>query len=240
LDLRKNPGGLLDQAIEMSDQFLDKGIIVSTMDRNKKEKQTVLAKAENTLPKFPLVVLVDEYSASASEILSGALQDNKRALIMGQRTFGKGSVQSVVKLGDGSGLKLTVARYYTPSGKSIQAEGISPDVVVDNLNPEVIEKAITKTQIRREGDIKGHLEADTAGFDDDSASEDSASNSQNKSKKKNAEAPGRKNDHFMPLWWGNQPDETTDLAGKSKLLKEDFQALQAYNYLRAWKVMSTF
>jgi len=232
LDLRKNPGGLLDQAIEMSDSFLDKGIIVSTMDRNKKEKLTVSAKAEDTLPKFPLVVLVDEYSASASEILAGALQDNKRALIMGQRSFGKGSVQSVVKLGDGSGLKLTVARYYTPSGKSIQAEGISPDVVVENLNAEVLEKAINKTQVRRERDIKGHLEADTDGFD---SSDDSIATKKSSEK----DSGGKNSGGFMQLWWSDDAEEGSKTA-KAKLLREDFQALQAYNYLRAWKVMSNF
>jgi carboxyl-terminal processing protease len=232
LDLRKNPGGLLDQAIEMSDAFLDKGIIVSTMDRNKKEKQIVYAKSEETMPRFPLVVLVDEYSASASEILAGALQDNKRALIMGQRSFGKGSVQSVVRLGDGSGLKLTVARYYTPSGRSIQAEGISPDVVVDNLSADLIEKAIQKQQIRREKDISGHLEADTELFVDESSS------TADQDKPKVADKPSKEG--FMQLWWGGDGKKDEVESPKSKLLREDFQALQAYNYLRAWKVMKNF
>ncbi|MCB0350255.1 MAG: S41 family peptidase [Bdellovibrionales bacterium] len=232
LDLRRNPGGLLDQAVAMSDFFLDKGIIVSTMDRNKKEKQTMYAKSENTLEKFPLVVLMDEYSASASEILAGALQDNKRALIMGQRSFGKGSVQSVVKLGDGSGLKLTVARYYTPSGRSIQAEGIAPDVVVDNLNTDVIEKALKNDQIRREKDISGHLEAESTEMDDSDA-DSVASKQQNKSNTKSG---------FMQMWWGGNGsgNEQEKSSPKVKLLKEDFQVLQAYNYLRAWKVMKGF
>src|SRR5690606_19537410 len=120
LDLRRNPGGLLDQAVKVSDLFLNEGTIVSTIGRNQKEKEVLYAKKAGTYADSPIVILIDEYSASASEILAGALQDNKRALVMGQRSFGKGSVQSVVKLGDGSGLKLTVARYYTPSGKSIQ------------------------------------------------------------------------------------------------------------------------
>ncbi len=233
LDLRRNPGGLLDQAVEMSDFFLDKGIIVSTMDRNKKEKQTMYAKSESTLDKFPMVVLMDEYSASASEILAGALQDNKRALIMGQRSFGKGSVQSVVKLGDGSGLKLTVARYYTPSGRSIQAEGIAPDVVVDNLNTDVIEKALQNDEIRREKDITGHLEAETTEFEDD----DTAKNDAAKAKDKKNTSSG-----FMQMWWGGESSVSTadKQTPKVKLLKEDFQVLQAYNYLRAWKVMKSF
>lgn len=229
LDLRKNPGGLLDEAVEMSDLFLDKGVIVSTMDRNKKEKQIIYAKEEGTYAKFPLVVLIDEYSASASEILAGALQDNRRALIMGQKSFGKGSVQSVVKLGDGSGLKLTVARYYTPSGRSIQADGILPDVIVDNLNAEVIEKALLKTQIQREQDITGHLEADEEGFSDnqDSVTKVKAD------KVKNANS-------FMQLWWGAGDKNSAELSRKYKLLKDDFQLLQAFNYLRAWKVMKNF
>ena len=225
LDLRRNPGGLLDQAVEFSDLFLEKGVIVSTMDRNKKEKQTLYARSEQTLENFPLVVLIDEYSASASEILAAALQDNKRALVMGQRSFGKGSVQNVVRLGDGSGLKLTVARYYTPSGRSIQAEGVSPDVVVDNLNAEVIEKAATKSQVRREKDIKGHLETDTSGFEDEASVAD---------KNKNTKSG------FAQMWWGGSEEKESKLSPKAKLLKEDFQVLQAYNYLKAWKVMKNF
>lgn len=229
LDLRKNPGGLLDQAIEMSDLFLNQGTIVTTMDRDKKEKMTVTAKPEDTLPKFPLVVLIDEYSASASEILAAALQDHKRALIMGQRSFGKGSVQNVVRLGDGSGLKLTVARYYTPSGRSIQAEGVIPDVYVDNLSAETIEKAISKQQINREGDIKGHLVSDSEGFEDQETVTTSGAK------------PAQNPNGYMQLWWNNEAtDGKEKLTAKNKLLKEDFQALQAYNYLRAWKVMKNF
>jgi carboxyl-terminal processing protease len=241
LDLRRNPGGLLDQAIEISNMFIDKGVIVSTMDRNKKEKQVVYAKAENTFPSFPLIVLIDEYSASASEIVSGALQDHKRAVIMGQRSFGKGSVQSVVKLGDGSGLKLTVARYYTPSGRSIQAAGIMPDVVVDNMNPDVIEKALIKTKAHRERDMKGHLDNDNEGYDD----EDDVAEAPNKDKKdaKKLEHPvPAATPNFMQLWWNEDDGKKADAAStpKLKLLKDDFQLLQAYNYLRAWKIMKNF
>lgn len=157
LDLRKNPGGLLDQAIQISDLFLESGVIVSTMGRNKKEKEVVHAKKAGTLSNFPIIVLIDEYSASASEILAGALRDNKRALIMGRRSFGKGSVQSVIKLGDGSALKLTVGRYYTPSGRSIQAEGIQPDIELASVSPEVLEQMNAKQSARREQDIQGHL-----------------------------------------------------------------------------------
>lgn len=160
LDLRRNPGGLLDQAVKVSDMFLNGGVIVSTMGRNKKEKEVIYAKQEGTMAQFPLIVLINGSSASASEIVAGALQDNKRAVIMGERSFGKGSVQSVVKLGDGSGLKLTVAKYYTPSGISIQAEGIKPDVVLENVDTEAYKKSIINTRTIREKDIQGHLRGD--------------------------------------------------------------------------------
>lgn len=219
IDLRKNPGGLLDQAVKMSDMFLEKGKIVSTMDRSKKDPEIISATKEGTLSKFPLIVLIDEFSASASEIVAGALQDNKRALIMGQRSFGKGSVQSVVKLGDGSGLKLTVARYYTPSGRAIQAEGIAPDVLVDNLDQSVLESAKVKLDIRREKDIKGHLIGDE---------EKKEKNQSNKS-------------DMLGFWWTGEEDANPKKkTAKSILLDKDFQARQAYNYLRAWSVMDTF
>lgn len=157
IDLRNNPGGLLEQAVKMSDLFLTEGIIVSTMGRNEKEIEIIYAKKEGTLTGFPIMVIMNEYSASASEIFAGALQDNKRALILGQKSFGKGSVQSVVKLGDGSGLKLTVARYYTPNGTEIQGEGVKPDIVVDDVDPEAYQKALIRKPIKRESDIFGHL-----------------------------------------------------------------------------------
>ncbi|HPW45307.1 MAG TPA: S41 family peptidase [bacterium] len=134
LDLRKNPGGLLDQAVAVSDLFLSEGTIVSTETRGKEIDRSI-AREDGTFPNYPVVVLIDRGSASASEIVAGALQDNKRAVIMGTRSFGKGSVQTVIDLDDGSGLKLTIARYLTPSGKSIQDEGIIPDVIVEQKPP---------------------------------------------------------------------------------------------------------
>jgi carboxyl-terminal processing protease len=223
LDLRRNPGGLLDQAVQISDLFLHKGVIVSTVGRDKKVPEVVQAKNEGTQPPYPIVVLIDEFSASASEILAGALQDNKRALIMGQRSFGKGSVQSVVKLGDGSGLKLTVARYYTPSGRSIQADGIKPDVVVENLNQEVIEKALIKTEIRRERDMKGHLIGENE-----------------EDEEKETSAPKNEETSLFPFFFASETKGKKEDSAKAKLLKSDFQALQAFNYLRAWDVMKTF
>jgi carboxyl-terminal processing protease len=224
LDLRRNPGGLLDQAVQISDMFLEEGAIVSTIGRNKKDKEVLYAKRAGTLPNFPLIVLIDEYSASASEILAGALKDNKRALIMGQRSFGKGSVQSVVKLGDGSGLKLTVARYYTPSGRSIQAEGVVPDIVVEDLNPELLEQATEKKRIRREADIQGHL----LGEEEEEAKE-------KKEKSTTTANP-------LAFWWDSteKPDSKKQPTPGEKLLREDFQVAQAYNYLKAWKAMNQF
>lgn len=157
IDLRNNPGGLLDQAVKMANEFLDGGIIVSTMGRNEKDKEVIYAKKDKKSDDYPIILVLNEYSASASEILAGALQDNGRALVLGQRSFGKGSVQSVVKLGDGSGLKLTVARYYTPKGTEIQSVGIKPDIVVDDIDPEAYEKALVKKNIKREADMSKHL-----------------------------------------------------------------------------------
>ena len=214
IDLRRNPGGLLDQAVEVSDMFLEEGVIVSTVGRNQKEKEVIYAKHNKEKNEYPLVVLINEYSASASEIVAGALQDNKRALIMGKRSFGKGSVQSVVKLGDGSGLKLTVARYYTPSGRSIQAEGVTPDVQVDPINTKVLEKSIMKSRIKREADIKGHLLGEK----------------EQKLKKNDSDQP-------FQLWWVEGNDDKKKLTLGEKLLKDDFQVLQAYNYLKAWRIM---
>lgn len=218
IDLRRNPGGLLDQAVQISDMFLEKGTIVSTIGRNKKEKEVLYAKKPGTFDNFPIVIIIDEYSASASEILAGALQDNKRALIMGQRSFGKGSVQSVVKLGDGSGLKLTVARYYTPNERSIQSEGIVPDVIVDALNKDVLEKAKIKRKVKREKDIKGHLLGE-----------------------KEVKQKRGKKTSSIDFWWAKEgSNQKNKLEPYQKLLSEDFQVLQAYNYLKAWDKIQGF
>jgi len=236
VDLRRNPGGLLEQAIQSSDLFLEKGVIVSTMGRNKKEKETVYAKTANTLPNFPLIVLIDEYSASASEILAGALQDNKRALVMGQRSFGKGSVQSVVKLGDGSGLKLTVGRYYTPNGRSIQAYGIVPDIELEDLAPDVLEQARVKRDVRREKDIRGHLIGDNEEGGEDvgpaAATKDAKAAAKQEAEKRREELKK------VQYWWTESDSKPgKELTAKDKLLKDDFQVQQAYNYLKAWVVI---
>ena len=154
LDLRDNPGGVLQPAIEMADGFLDEGEIVSTRGRNATMQMAFSAQQGQWLPGVPLVVLVDRGSASASEVLAGALQDNNRAVIIGERTFGKGSVQSVLPLRNGSGLKLTTARYYTPSGRSIQAQGIEPDIPVASA----VEVISVFDNRRLEADLDGHLD----------------------------------------------------------------------------------
>ena len=158
LDLRNNPGGFLDQAVKVSDMFLEEGVIVSTMGRDPKNKKVFKASPTQSHTDFPIVVIINPYSASASEIVAGALRDNKRALIIGERSFGKGSVQTLVNLDDGTGLKLTIARYYTPKGVSIQAEGVAPDIVVGQLNPEVFQQAQKKSKKDfRESNMKKHL-----------------------------------------------------------------------------------
>jgi carboxyl-terminal processing protease len=157
LDLRTNPGGLLNQAVEVSDIFLKSGVIVSTRGRVKVMESKSIAKDDGNEPTCPMVVLVNEGTASASEIVAGALQDNGRALILGTQTFGKGSVQTVIPLDDGSALKLTTAKFYTPKGRSIQADGILPDVVVKFVStPE--DKESPEDAIR-EKDLKGHIKS---------------------------------------------------------------------------------
>jgi carboxyl-terminal processing protease len=159
LDLRNDPGGLLIQAIEVSDMFLKSGIIVSTRGRTKNMETKAMARNNGNEIGCPMVVLVNEGTASAAEIVAGALQDNGRALIIGTQTFGKASVQTVISLEDGSALKLTTARYYTPKGRSIQAEGIKPDIVVKYVRPA--EDAENNNLLRedriREKDLKGHI-----------------------------------------------------------------------------------
>jgi carboxyl-terminal processing protease len=157
LDLRSNPGGLLDEAIKVSNLFIDEGPIVYTIGRDRAQKEIANAKKGYKVTDAPVVVLVDQSSASASEIVAGALQDYKRAIIAGQRSFGKGSVQTVLPVGDGSGLKLTIARYYTPSGRSIQAKGIEPDVNLDAFTPEVVAQTRAAQKGIRENDLAGHI-----------------------------------------------------------------------------------
>lgn len=157
LDLRDNPGGLLNQALEVTDLFVEEGQILSIKGREGKNAQIFNATTNKTKRKYPMVVLINGGSASASEIVAGALQDQKRALILGTTSFGKGSVQSVEKLRDGYGLKLTIARYYTPSGRSIQAKGIEPDILVKRRLNDKEDMDDISDGLIKEKDLQNHL-----------------------------------------------------------------------------------
>lgn len=156
LDLRNNPGGLLTQAIKVTDEFIDSGLVVYTDGRLENQKQKYFAHKSNTRSDFPMLVLVNAGSASASEIVAGALQDHKRAIVLGTQTFGKGSVQTILPLEANAAIRLTTARYYTPNGRSIQATGITPDVVVENVPPGVKPASSGVPRIR-EQNLPGHL-----------------------------------------------------------------------------------
>ena len=168
IDLRNNPGGLLDQAISVSDAFLEQGAIVLTRGRNQRETQRSNARAGDLTNGKKIAVLINGGSASASEIVAGALQDLHRGTIIGTRSFGKGSVQTIIPLDGNGAIRLTTARYYTPSGRSIQAKGIEPDMVVEQELPEELKKKASKS--RGESDLRGHLK----GRDEKEASGSSA------------------------------------------------------------------
>jgi carboxyl-terminal processing protease len=161
LDLRNDPGGLLNEAVKIADVFLESGVIVSIQGRTKEQSQKFTAQPNKVPRRYPLVVLVNEGSASASEIVAGALQDQKRAIILGMPTFGKGSVQTIIPLEDNSGIKLTTARYFTPSGRSIQAKGITPDIIIKGkpLRKGGVEEK--EPRALREKDLERHMEEET-------------------------------------------------------------------------------
>ena len=156
LDLRNNPGGLLDQAVSVSDAFLERGEIVSTRGRDNKGEQRYNASKGDITNGLPIVVLINGGSASASEIVAGALQDHKRGILMGTQTFGKGSVQTIIPVTSKGAVRLTTARYFTPSGNSIQAKGISPDIYVPQSKLEILEN----NNSRREADLRGALDSE--------------------------------------------------------------------------------
>ena len=153
IDLRSNPGGLLDEAVNVSDAFLDRGEIVSQRGRMRGDNRPYYARPGDDAQGLPVVVLIDAGSASASEIVAGALQDHHRALVMGERSFGKGSVQTLLPLSPETALRLTTARYYTPSGKSVQEGGIEPDILV----PQLSDPDYAKRPRYRESDLRKHL-----------------------------------------------------------------------------------
>ncbi len=184
IDLRNNPGGLLDQAVGLLDLFIKKGTLVSQKGRNPEENQVYKAHAKGTDTHTPIVVLVNGGSASASEIVSGALQDDRRAVVIGEKTFGKGSVQVVVPVGKGQGVKLTVARYYLPSGRTIQNKGVTPDILVF---PGKVTREDNDTLSIKEKDLKKHLEAELEKIDKTKTKK----HSEMKNKKNNAAKAGQ-------------------------------------------------
>lgn len=178
LDLRNNPGGVLNAAVDVSDLFLEKGLIVYTEGRVSDSQLKFNAKPSDILKNIPIVVLVNAGSASASEIVAGALQDHKRAIIMGEKTFGKGSVQTILPMNNRSALKLTTARYFTPNGRSIQASGIEPDITIDRLKLAQLDPV--QNTVVKEANLSGHLEnkndnGDNAQTDNNPADEESDS-----------------------------------------------------------------
>ena len=175
LDLRNNPGGLLNAAVGVSDLFLNNGLIVYTEGKIKDSNLKFNAKQNELLKHIPIIVLVNGGSASASEIVAGALQDHKRAIIMGERTFGKGSVQTILPMNDETALKLTTARYYTPSGRSIQASGIEPDMIVRNIQFNIKNDSNISTGLIKEADLSGHLDEETTEDNSKKGNDDNSS-----------------------------------------------------------------
>lgn len=211
LDLRYNPGGLLNQSVEVADLFLEEGIIVSMKGRQTVNTKVFKATPNKTKRDYPIVVLINSGSASASEIVAGALQDHKRALILGTTSFGKGSVQNVESLGGGYGLKLTIARYYTPNGRSIQAHGIEPDITVAQRIVEKTEPEEKKNFVIKEKDLKNHLEPEENEVDEDEPTT-----------KKQENDPEEKLSRHGPL--------------TAKKLKSDWQAMRALEILISYDI----
>jgi len=221
LDLRNDPGGLLSQAVKVADEFLDSGLIVYTDGRLDSQKQKYFAHKPGTWSDFPMVVLVNGGSASASEIVAGALQDHKRALVLGTQTFGKGSVQTILPLDDTSALRLTTARYYTPSGRSIQATGIVPDIVMDQTS--VLAKADKPGNgpLLREANLPRHLGGQKTKGGRERESTDVEST---------PAAPGP----------GQTPAETVPSNIKEGELGADPQLDHSLELLKSWQVFKTF
>lgn len=222
LDLRYNPGGLLDQAVDVCSLFVDEGLIVSTIGRNKEQKEVRYAKKGKARKDFPLAILVNSSSASASEIVSGALQDLGRAIVVGQQTFGKGSVQTVIELGEGSGLKLTIARYYTASGRSIQEKGVTPDIVLEEYDPALLKKAVVKRDALREKDLPGHLQGRSP---------------EKKAGGGNDEFTQEELDTLRGAKGKGGGDEDEELAPLAMDPKKDYEVSQAVNYLKSYEVI---
>jgi carboxyl-terminal processing protease len=205
LDLRNNPGGLLDEAVEVANLFLDGGVIVSTRGRDKDDVEVKSARSGIGRLDFPMVVLVNGSSASAAEIVAGALKDHRRAIVAGSRTFGKGSVQTVIPLAEDVGLKLTIARYFTPNGTSIQAKGIEPDIALEEIDADTIRRIRKNRKGISEADLKNHIE-----------SEEEKAGKRARAKAEESEIS----------------TESKDAAPRPLDPKEDYQVQQALNYLK--------
>jgi carboxyl-terminal processing protease len=220
-DMRTNPGGLLDQAVEVSSLFVDEGVIVSTIGRNRDQKEVKYARKGNAFKDFPVAILVNSSTASAAEIVAGALQDHHRAIIMGQPTFGKGSVQTVIELGQDMGLKLTIARYYTPSGRSIQEKGVMPDIALDDYDPKLLAEAKRKQDYTRERDLKSHL------VNNDLRNEEKSDDF----KPEELLTLGKKDKDGKKGKGSADDDEMSPLKFNAK---EDYQVREAVNYLKSF------
>ncbi|MBF0509326.1 MAG: S41 family peptidase [Deltaproteobacteria bacterium] len=222
LDMRNNPGGLLDQAVKVTNEFLESGLIVYTMGRNKTQDLKFFAHPNDHYQDYPIIALVNEGSASASEIVAGALQDHKRAVILGSQTFGKGSVQTIIPLEDGSALRLTTAKYYTPNGRDIQAKGITPDIVVETAAPKENNNIRYLREKDLEGHIKGKEEADDATPDKTQDKTPDKAKPQDKSLDK-----GRDKDHDKDRSLDKTKETTHDDASgdQSKVGPEDRKVL---------------
>lgn len=205
LDLRNNPGGLLDQAVRVADMFIDSGLIVRTEGRNGRILDEERAHHRGTRDDISIICLVNGGSASAAEIVAGALQDHGRALVMGTQTFGKGSVQTIIELEDGSALKLTIARYFTPAGRSIQEKGITPDVVVEQVRLSELKPQNNEEPAQKERDLHGHLK--------------------NKQRESIARRP-------------SGPPPGYAVIAQHSAGGEDYQLRTAYDYLKAWSILS--
>ncbi len=224
LDLRSNPGGLLEEAVLVSGLFLDRVPVVSTIGRDKAKKEVEYSTGIKPFKNFKMVCLVNESSASASEIVAGALQDHKRAMIVGKQTFGKGSVQTVIDLENKAGLKLTIARYYTPNGRSIQSKGIKPDFEVDRLDASLVEKARQQKALR-EADLQGHILGEDEGkpateVDEEPETVSKGAIEEYKDKRPIKEKDGKKLRVDDPV----------------EMMKTDFQLQQSVSYLKAWGI----
>jgi len=228
LDLRSNPGGLLDQAVDVSSLFLKEGIVVSTehRDPNNKEIRYVKKSGYKDLD-TPIVVLVNGASASASEIVAGAMQDHKRALIMGSQTFGKGSVQTVAQIDEENGVKLTIAQYMTPTNRKIQAIGIKPDIQLSEMDASTIKDSMVESKYLREKDLRNHLTATIETKEEKAQRLQEEKEARKKRAQRIKEMSAKKKNKKKDIF-------------KKYDANEDYQVLQAVNYLRSFKVFSEF